>query len=70
MVDYDDASSLNTEGENEIDLAMENLNLYDDELPVVFASTQEDRRKTWKQNRELKRKMKVDRRFFDRTKET
>ncbi|CAK0863674.1 unnamed protein product, partial [Prorocentrum cordatum] len=70
MVDYDDVSSLNTEGENEIYLAIENLNLYDDELPVVFASMQEDRRKTWKQNRELKRKMKVDRRFFDRTKET
>eukprot|EP00959_Pyramimonas_sp_CCMP1952_P019918 420741-Pyramimonas_sp.AAC.1 len=61
MVDYDDVSPLNTEGENEIYLAIENLNLYDDELPAVFASMQEDRRKTWRQNRELERKMKVDR---------
>eukprot|EP00959_Pyramimonas_sp_CCMP1952_P337598 7069525-Pyramimonas_sp.AAC.1 len=30
---------------------------------------QEERRKTWKQNRDLKRKMKVDRKFFDRSKD-
>eukprot|EP00959_Pyramimonas_sp_CCMP1952_P172560 3605544-Pyramimonas_sp.AAC.1 len=46
MVDYGDASSLNTEGGTEIYLASENLNLYDDELPAVFASMLEDRRKT------------------------
>ncbi|CAK0855864.1 unnamed protein product [Prorocentrum cordatum] len=69
LLDWDDVSSLDTEGEAEIYVALDKMDLYDDELKYAFNTMQEDRRKTWKQNRDLKRKLKVDRKFFDRSKE-
>ncbi|CAK0872986.1 unnamed protein product, partial [Prorocentrum cordatum] len=69
LLDWDDASSLDAEGEAETYVALDQMDLYDDELKYVFSTMQEDRRKTWEQNRALKRKLKVDRKFLDRSRE-
>ncbi|CAK0832426.1 unnamed protein product, partial [Prorocentrum cordatum] len=69
LLDRGDVPSLDTEGEAEICVALDKMDLYDDELKYVFNSMQEERRTTLKQNRDLKRKLEIDRQFFDRSRE-
>eukprot|EP00959_Pyramimonas_sp_CCMP1952_P125511 2624213-Pyramimonas_sp.AAC.1 len=57
------------DGEQKVYATLEGPGLHDDELSQAFATMQEERRKTWKQNRDLKRKMKVDLESFDRSKD-
>eukprot|EP00959_Pyramimonas_sp_CCMP1952_P266819 5578322-Pyramimonas_sp.AAC.1 len=65
----DDVLSLETDGEQQVYVTLEGLGLHDDELPRAFATMQEERRKTWNHNRDSKRKMEVDCKFFDRSKD-
>ncbi|CAK0862574.1 unnamed protein product [Prorocentrum cordatum] len=67
LLSCDGASSLDTDTEYALLDVMEQKDFNEADAPIAPATTQADRRKTRRQNRELKRKLKTDRRYFQRS---
>ncbi|CAK0891031.1 unnamed protein product, partial [Prorocentrum cordatum] len=66
LLKYEDVSSMNSECEMTLLSAIESKDLLEEEIPEVPALIQGERPKTWKRNRECKRQLKVDRKYFQR----
>ncbi|CAK0851532.1 unnamed protein product [Prorocentrum cordatum] len=60
LIDYSGVSSLNSEGEAEVWATP-------GAADAALAALNQERGKTWKQNRDLKRQLKVDRKFYGRS---
>ncbi|CAK0797072.1 unnamed protein product [Prorocentrum cordatum] len=67
LLDYSDVSSMNSDGEAEVWAILESADVGEDDAPAALAAINQERRKTWKQNRDLKRQLKTDRKFHDRS---
>ncbi|CAK0909117.1 unnamed protein product, partial [Prorocentrum cordatum] len=67
LLDYSDVSSMNSEGEMAVWAVLETADAGEDDAPAALAAINQERRKTWKDNKDLKRRLKVGRKFFDRS---
>ncbi|CAK0825434.1 unnamed protein product, partial [Prorocentrum cordatum] len=67
LLDYSDVSSMDSDGEAEVWAILESADVGEDDAPAALAAINQERRKTWRQNRDLKRQLKTDRKFYDRS---
>ncbi|CAK0809373.1 unnamed protein product [Prorocentrum cordatum] len=65
LIDYSDVSPMASVGEMAVFAALEAADVGEDDAPEALAAIDEERRETWKERNDLKRRLKVDRKFFD-----
>ncbi|CAK0907048.1 unnamed protein product [Prorocentrum cordatum] len=64
LCEYSDVSSMTSEQEAFVLESIAEADVDEYELPEVLATLEKDRKKTWKENRDYKRHLRVDRKFY------
>ena len=64
LCEYSDVSSMTSEQEVYLLESIAEADVDEYELPEVLATLERERKKTWKENRDYKRQLRVDRKFY------